>query len=84
MSKRGQEATASEGSPMAKPKPMVQAKTRDPSSWCCAVRGARGKILRRIWDIQSIRGMPTKDKVVRFVQGNLYGPPKTQKSKVLK
>ena len=28
MSKRGQEATSSEGSPMAKPKPMVPAKTR--------------------------------------------------------
>ena len=28
MSKRGQEATSSEGSPMAKPKPMIPAKAR--------------------------------------------------------
>ena len=29
---------------------------RDPSTWCCAARGARGEILRRLWDIRSIRG----------------------------
>ena len=55
MSKRGQEATSSEGSPMAKPKPMLPAKAR-----------------------------PFKDKVNILVQGDLYGPPKTQKSNVLK
>ena len=67
MSKRGQEATSSEDSPMAKPKPMIPAKT--PSTWCYAARGARGKILRRIWDIRSIRWMSMK----RLVQGDLHG-----------
>ena len=54
MSKRGQEATSSEGSPMAKPKPMIPAKAT-PLIWCRAPRWVRGKILRRIWEIRSIR-----------------------------
>ena len=35
---------------------------RDLSTWCYAARGARGTILRRIWDIPSIQWMSTKDK----------------------
>ena len=84
VSKRGQEATSSEGSTMAKPKALWFQRRRDPSTWCDAVRGARGKIPRRIWDTRSTRWMPTKDKAVKLVQGNLYGPPKAQKSRVLK
>ena len=42
MSKRGQETTSSEGSPMAKPKPMVPAKAR-PINLVLRSRGARGK-----------------------------------------
>ena len=57
---------------------------QDPPTWCHGARGARRKISRRIWDIRSIRGMSMKDKVVRLVQGNLYGPPKAQKWNVLK
>ena len=78
MSKRGQETTSSEGSPMAKPKPMVPAKAKP------VKLVLRGKILRRTWDIRSIRGISMKDKVIRPVQGNLYGPPMDQKSNVLK
>ena len=44
------------------------------STWFYAARGARWKILRRTWDIQSIRGTTVKDKVIILVQG----PPKTQ------
>ena len=55
MSKRGQETTSSEGSPMAKPKPMVPAKARPVNLVFYAARGARGKIPRTTWDIQSIR-----------------------------
>ena len=70
------------GSPMAKPKPMVPAKAKSVNlDWCYAARGARGKILRRIWDIQ---GMSMKVKVVIVVQEDLYGPPRNQKSNVLK
>ena len=57
---------------------------RDPSTWCYAALGARGKILRKTWDIPSIQGTTMKDKVITLVQGDLYGPPKTQKSNVLK
>ena len=35
---------------------------RDQSTWCYAARGARGKILCRIWDTRSIQGMSMKDK----------------------
>ena len=83
MSKRGQEATSSEGSPMAKPKPMAPAKARPVNLVSRSPWSARENP-RRIWDIRSIRGMSMKDKVVRLVQGNLYGPPKAQKSNVLK
>ena len=60
MSQRGQEATSSEGSPMAKQNQRLQ-RRRDPSTWCYAVRGARGKILRRIWDIRSTGGVNLLD-----------------------
>ena len=48
MSKRGKEATSSEGSPLAKPKPMVPAKTSLVNLVSRTPRGAREKILRRI------------------------------------
>ena len=47
-----QEATPSEDSPMAKPKTMVPAKARPTN--LVSLRGARGKIFRRIWEIRSI------------------------------
>ena len=76
MSNRGQEATSSEGSPMAKPKPMVPAKARPVNL-----------VLRSPWSARENPpqnlGMSLKDKVVRLVQGDLHGPPKAQKSNVL-
>ena len=51
---------------------------------CHTTREARGTILSRIWDIKSIRvNAARKDKVAWLVQGDLYGPPKAQKSNVL-
>ena len=47
---------------------------RNPSIWCYAARGARGKILRRIRDIRSTRWMSMKDRVVKLAQGNLCRP----------
>ena len=83
MSKRGQEATSSEGSPMAKPKPMVPAKTRPVNL-----------VLRSPWSARenppqdlgypSIWGTSMKDKVIRTAQGDLYGPPVAPKSNVLR
>ena len=76
MSKRGQELTSSEGSPMAKPEPMVPAKARPVNL-----------VLRSPW---SARENPPQDlgypinPVIILVQRDLYGPPKTQKLNVLK
>ena len=82
MSKRGQEATSSEGVTDGETEANDSDEGDTPSTWCYA-REARGTILRRIWGIRSIRWMSMKDKVVRLVQGDLYGPPKAQKSNVL-
>ena len=82
-SKRGQEATSGEGHQWRNQNQWFQ-RRGDPSTWCYAARGARGKNFCRIWDIRSIRGMSMKDKVIIVVHGDLYGPPKTQKSNVLK
>ena len=57
---------------------------RDPSTWCYAARWVRGRTFRTVWVFQSIRWMPMENKVNELVQGNLYGPPKAQKSNVLK
>ena len=78
MSKRGQKATSSKGCE-TKTNGSSEGETRQLGY---AARGGRGKILHRIWDIRSIRRMSMKDKVV--IQEDLYGPPKTQKSNVLK
>ena len=68
MSRRGKGANSNEGSPIANQNQRFE-RRRDPSIWFYAARGARGKILRRIWDIRSILGMSIKDKVVMLVQG---------------
>ena len=47
---------------------------RGPSTWCYAAHGARVKILRRIWDIRSIRSLSMKDEVIILAQGDQYGP----------
>ena len=57
---------------------------RDQSTWFYAVRGARGKIYRRTWDIQSIQSTSMKDKVLILIQGILCRPLKIQKSNVPK
>ena len=82
MSKRGQETTSSEGSPMAKPKPMVPAKTRPVNLVLRSPWSAREKLPQDL-GYPSIRGTSMKDKVIILVQGDLYGPPKTQKLHVL-
>ena len=69
---------------MAKPKPMVSSETESRQLGVTQPVEREGKSLRRIWDIRSIQGMSMKDKVVLLVQGDLYGPPKAQKSNVLK
>ena len=76
MSKRGQETTSSEGSPMAKPKPMFPAKAK-PVNW----------VLRSPWSAREnppedlgYPVNPERDDEGQGVQGDLYGPPKTQKS----
>ena len=76
MSKRGQETTSSKGSPTAKPKPMV------PLGVTQSVE-REGKSSAG-FEISSRQGMQTKDRAVKLVQGNLYGPPKAQKSEVLR
>ena len=75
MSKRGQEATSSEGSPIAKPNQWFQ-RRRDPSTWCHAVRGARGKILRRVWENWSTLGNADEG------QGSQTGTRTTQSPEV--
>ena len=72
MSKWGQEAACSQGSPMAKPRPMIPAKTRpinlvSHSPWSAS----------RIWDIRSTWRMSMKDKVVKLAQGNVCRPPQS-------
>ena len=69
---QGAVGTSGEASPMAKP--WFQ-RRRDPSTWCHAARGARGKILHRIWDIQSKGGQTCISKLLRtlLAQGDLYG-----------
>ena len=56
MSKRGQEATSSEVHRWRNRSQGFRQR-RDPSIWCYADRGVTGKMLRRIWNIQSIWGM---------------------------
>ena len=65
MSKGGQEATSSEGSPMAKPKPMIPAKAK-PVKLVLRSPWSTKKNLSRICDIPSIRGKSMKDKEVKL------------------
>ena len=68
---------------MAIPKPMVPAKTRPVNLVLRSAWSARENPPQDL-DFPVDPGMPTKDKVVKLVQGILYGPPTAQKSKVLK
>ena len=68
---------------MAKPKPAVPAKVRPVNLVLSCPSSARENPPQDL-DFPVDVGMPTKDKVVKLVQGILYGPPRAQKSKVLK
>ena len=62
MSKRGQETTSSEGSPMAKPKINGSSEGETSQPGFTQSVELEGKSLRRTWDIESIRGTTMKDK----------------------
>ena len=49
-------------------------RSRDPWIWCCSTGCVRGRILRKIWAIPSIRRMPKKNKAVfQLVSGSWCG-----------
>ena len=83
MSKRGQETTSSEGSPMPKRRRMIPAKAKPVNVVLRSPWTTREK-LRKTWDVRLTQWMSMKDKVVKLAQGNLCRPPKAQKSNILK
>ena len=82
MSKRGQQAPSSEGSPMAKTRPLVPAKARTVNLMLRSPWSARENPPQNLGYPVNLENV--KDKVVILVQGDFFGPPKTQKSNVPK
>ena len=76
MSKRGQESTSRRN------QSQWFWRRRDPSIWCCTTRWVRGRILRMIWETQSIRRMSMKNEAVILAPGNQCGLTKARSNRI--
>ena len=83
MSKRGEEATSSEGSLMAKPRPMIPAKAKPVNLVLRSPWSTSENLPQNFGKSGRPWGMSMRDNVVKQTQENLCRPPKAQKSNIL-